>query len=146
MEVMHQIFRVEHRVTLKGPFQTNDAYTQRLAKMTEVNPRLKFPGDDGLPLGNVPFSFVFGCRDLDTLRIWFLLGDSDLENKRIAKKLSSLGFHVGEYLVDDDDCWMSSSGIQVAFNAFRCREDGLVTYHDMSILSPMVDVTQPMAA
>lgn len=143
---MFQVFRVEHKVTRKGPFQTVGEYTQQLAKMTERNLSLKFPGDDGLPLGNVPFSFVFGCLDLDSLRSWFLLGDTDVENARIVENLSLLGFHVGEYLVNAEDCWISHSGIQAAFNAFCCREDGLVTYNDLSILIPAASEAQLLAA
>lgn len=131
---MQHVFRVEHSITRQGPFQTNDPFTQMLAKMAISDPALKSPGQDGLPLGDVPFCFVFGCIGLESLRDWFLLGDCESSNEEIVEKLGSLGFRVGEYLVEEDDCWVSDSGVQAAFHASICREDGLVTYHNVDIL------------
>jgi len=131
---MHHVFRVEHSVTRLGPFQTNEPFTQMLAGKAIARPELKSPGEDGLPLGHIPFSFVFGCVGLGNLQQWFLLGDACSDNKEIVDRLGLLGFRVGEYLVDDEDCWVSDSGIQAAFHAAHAREEGLVTYHHVGIL------------
>jgi hypothetical protein len=131
---MLQIFRVEHAKTRQGPFQTIDEFTQELAAKANTNPRLKSPGDDGLPLGLIPWSFVFGCLNLETLKQWFLLGESTADNEHIIHTLKSKGFQLVEYLVERDDYLVSQSGVQVAFSTSEAREDGLTQHHDLAVL------------
>jgi len=131
---MLQIFRVEHAKTRQGPFQTVDEFTQELVVKANSNPRLKSPGDDGLPLGNIPWSFVFGCLNLETLKQWFLLGASPADNEHIIHTLKSKGFQLVEYLVDEDDYLVSHSGVQVAFSTSEARDEGLAQHHDLALL------------
>jgi hypothetical protein len=130
---MLQIFRIEHETTRIGPYQTRDKFTQNLAKQAEADQGLKSPGDDGLPLGDLPFSFVFGCTDVPTLKRWFFFGDA-VENERIVKMLKLKGFRLVEFLVEDADCEVSTSGRQVAFYAGFSRDEGLVQVHDLNVL------------
>lgn len=137
---MLQVFRVEHAKTGQGPFQTIDEFTQELAMLAAENPRLKFPGDDGLPLGNIPWCFVFGCQNLETLKQWFMLGATHAENKHIVDMLKTKGFQLVEYLVEADDYLLSTSGIQVAFSTSEARDEGLVQYHALDVLlSPSIE-------
>lgn len=131
---MLQVFRVEHTTTRQGPFQTMDEFTQELVAKVEENPRLKFPGDDGLPLGNIPWCFVFGCLSLETLKQWFLLGKTLADNERIVYALKEKGFQLVEYLVDEGDYAVSTSGVQVAFSTSEARDEGLVQHHDLGML------------
>lgn len=131
---MLQIYRVEHAGTGVGPYQTVDEFTQDLAQKAGTNRHLKYPGDDGLPLGHLPYCFVFGCLDLRSLKRWFFLGESWEENERIVETLKEKGFRLAEYLVEEGDYQVSVSGIQVAFHASGCKEDGLVQYHDLGSL------------
>lgn len=128
---MLQVFRVEHKETKCGPFQTLSAFTQELATKTSRNQNLVSPGNDGLPLGHMPYGFVFGCLDLESLREWFLLGESAAENAQIGRTLAKMGFVLAEYLVEYGDYRVSKSRIQVAFDALICEEEGLVQYHDL---------------
>ena len=131
---MLQIFRVEHATTRQGPFQTNDEFTQQLASRTADSPLLKSPPEDGLPLGNIPWCFVFGCLSLETLKQWFLLGNGAVDNEHIIGTLKSKGFHLVEYLVEAGDYIVSNSGIQVAFSTSEARYEGLVQAHDLTVL------------
>lgn len=131
---MLQVFRIEHTETCVGPFQTNDEFTQELAVKAASRPTLKLPGDDGLPLGHLPYCFVFGCRDFETLKDWFFLGNNNAENEHIVRTLKQKGFQLAEFLVEEEDYWMSDSGVQLAFHAGHCRDEGLVQYHDLDAL------------
>lgn len=131
---MLQIYRVQHKVTNVGPFQTSGEFTQALATKALARPELKSPGEDGLPLGHLPFCFVFGCPDIDALKKWFLLGETSAENEHIILSLKKQGFVLAEYLVEADDYQLSKSGTQVAFDAFNCRDEGLVEFHDLGDL------------
>jgi hypothetical protein len=131
---MLQIYRVQHNVTKVGPFQTSGEFTQALAKKAIARPNLKSPGEDGLPLGHIPFFFVFGCPDMDTLKKWFLLGETPAENERIILSLKQQGFVLAEYLVDADDYRLSTSGLQVAFDTFNAHAEGLVQFRDLDEL------------
>lgn len=131
---MLQVFRIEHTTTKIGPFQTNDEFTQELAAKAIACPILKSPGDDGLPLGYIPFSFVFGCLDVATLKKWFMFGDASPEHMQVVQTLREKGFHLAEFLVEEGDYQVSTSGVQVAFDAANCRYEGLVQYHDLASL------------
>lgn len=131
---MLQVFRIEHALTRQGPFQTDDAYTQDLARRANARPHLKSPGDDGLPLGHLPFSYVFGCLDLGGLASWFCLGETPAENAQILDALQQRGFRLIEFLVEAEDYRVSRSGAQVAFYAGYSRQEGLTQVHDMETL------------
>lgn len=131
---MLQIYRVEHKDTGVGPYQTHDGYCQHLAKRTALNHRLRAPGDDGLYMVCIPHYFVFGCMSLPLLKEWFFLGDSIAENDEIVRNLMEKGFQLAEYLVEPDSCRVSVTKMQVAFDAEECKIDGLVEYHDLSVL------------
>lgn len=131
---MFQVYRIEHTVTGTGPYQSNDEFTQNLAQKAGVNRHLKSPGDDGLPLGWIPFCFVFGCLDLRSLKRWFFLGETWDENLSIIQTLKDKGFRLAEYLVEAENCRVSASGIQVAFDAYDSKDEGLVQYHDLNDL------------
>jgi hypothetical protein len=131
---MLQIYRVEHKDTGVGPYQTQDEYCQHLAKRTAYNHRLRAPGDDGLYMAFIPHFYVFGCLDLLRLKEWFFLGDSTQENDEIVASLSQKGFRVAEYLVEPDSCRVSATKIQVAFDADECKSEGLVEHHDLNVL------------
>ena len=131
---MLQIFRVEHRDTRVGPFQTDSPFTQALAARANQRQQLKLPQDDGLLMGNLPFYFVFGCPSLDSLKAWILAGDVPAENRPVTEALAVEGFVVAEFLVEAEDYRMGVSGLQVAFDADSCREEGLVVFHGMDAL------------
>lgn len=132
--MLQTIYRIEHLATKVGPFQTDTEYTQSLAKKAAATQHLKSPGDDGLPLGHLPFSFVFGCPDIQSLKQWFFLGVTAEENERIVRTLKDMGFVLVEYLADSYDYELSRSGNQIAFDARNCVEEGLVQVHDIGIL------------
>ena len=123
---MLQVFRIEHRENEKGPFQMDHPFTQELAARANANPRLPSPFADGLGLSDIPWTFVFGCHDLASLAEWFLSGPTPKDNENIVATLKSLGFALFEYLVEESDYRLSRSGMQVAFGAWYCREEGLV--------------------
>lgn len=138
---MRQIYRIEHQKTRIGPFQTHDDFTQQLAMKAGENPNLKCPVDDGLPLGFIPFSFVFGALDIASLKQWFFLGQTIQENETIIHKLKEKGFVLAEFLVPEEDCLVGLSQQQVAFDADNAKEEGLVAYHELDMLlkqSPLV--------
>lgn len=129
---MLQVFRIEHRDTRVGPFQTYSSYTQKLVRWASERRDLLSPWQDGL--GDLPWSYVFGCPDMDCLRQWFLLGNSPRENGHIVRKLKDAGFVLAEYLVAADECRVSTSGIQLAFYPEQSREEGLVAYRGLDEL------------
>lgn len=130
---MRQVFRVEHKDTRLGPFQTPGEFTQALARRaSEIG--LRHPGEDGLPLGNIPWSYVFGCPDLATLRLWMFHGTDDQESKHIVRCLRARGFVLAEYLVEDDRFIMGDSQTQLAFDADDSRDEALVDYRDLAEL------------
>jgi hypothetical protein len=134
--VLHA-YRIEHRETRVGPFQTEDPFTQQLARAADQNPALPHPDNDNLRFGLLPFRFVFGCADLDTLRAWFLPHDSEEANREILSQLQQRGFVLSEYLADEGDYRVARSGMQVVFDAAQCRRDGLAEDHDIfTMLEP----------
>lgn len=136
-----EAFRIEHRVTHIGPFQTPDPYLQELATKAGSVSYLKNPYDDGLGLAWIPWTFVFGSPSLDTLKRWVFLGGTFDSNEAIVRELKARDFVVAEYLVEEGSFRSSFSGLQLAFDARTAREDGLVQYHDMTVLlarSPLV--------
>lgn len=131
---MLQVFRIEHELTRQGPFQTDDVFTQELARKANARPDLKSPYEDGLPLAWLPFSYVFGCLDLKDLAGWFCLGESPAENARIVAELEQRGFRLVEFLVEAEDFKVGRSGTQVAFYPSYSRQEGLTQVHDMESL------------
>lgn len=124
----HTLFRVEHKHTGIGPFQTDDAFTQSLAKKAAAQPQLPAPGDDGLGLGTIPWHWRFGCTSLEHLKIWLLLSDDAKHNRARLRTLHTKGFVLAEYRVSEDSLRKSLSGIQVAFEAaarYRVRREPL---------------------
>ena len=64
------VYRVEHKETRNGPFQTPHPFTQKLA--AKVNPKAwPFPSNDGFLLHAIPFSYVFGCPSIQLLKSLF---------------------------------------------------------------------------
>lgn len=128
---MLHAYRIEHRHTRVGPFQTDDPFTQELAVVACRNPAIPSAYEDGLGLSDIPFRFVFGCPDLDSLRTWFLPYRCVEANRQVLLQLQERGFVLSEYLVDDGDYRLSKSGIQVAFDAAEARREGLAEDHDI---------------
>ncbi len=138
---MITVFRIEHKTTGVGPFQTSHPYTQELAQRAAKMKYLRAPSDDGLYLTAIPWAYLFGCTSLATLKSWFFLGGSIHENDEIVKNLIELGFVLAEYLVQEDSYIKGATGVQVAFDALSCKENGLVEYRSMGELrieSPLV--------
>ncbi len=137
---MLQVFRIEHKDTQVGPFQTNTEFTQELARRATAQSQLRAPHADGLGLGFLPYIYVFGCLDLDSLREWFLLGQTLQENRDILARLQAMGFVLSEYLVNDGDYRIGRSGLQVAFASCNCRDEGLVVFHELSTLEASTEL------
>ena len=138
---MQLIYRVEHRSTGVGPFQTNLPFTQGLAFRAVNDPELRNPNDDGLLPSMMPWDWVFGAPSLEALKRWALLGFSIEENEAIVAKLSELGFVLSEYVVEEGQFRTGASGLQVAFDAQSCKQEGLVEQRDLRELleqSPLV--------
>lgn len=133
---MIEIFRLEHRDTRKGPFQTNTPFMQDLAHKATHAEGLKTPYQDGLGLADIPWIYVFGAPSLDALKRWVLLGADAGENQYIVQTLHAEGFVVAQYLVEDDYYLMGRSTLQVAFDAGSARREGLVSYEDVFSLLP----------
>jgi hypothetical protein len=113
---MIEVYRIEHKETGIGPFQTSDEFTQDLAKLLTMNKGyFPHPGDDGLGLGNIPWWYCFGCPTLNDLKRWVLLGANIHENESIVKKLDELGFVLKYYLVEEDQVIMGIRKTQLAF-------------------------------
>lgn len=125
---MIQIFRVQHKETKVGPFQTDNDFTQHLAEHTNG----PIPYHDGLDLGFIPWTYVFGCLSVESLKQWFTIGDIAIED--VCDQLESLGFCVVEYLVEDGDYIIGDSRKQVTFCASWSEDDMLTQVHPMSIL------------
>lgn len=125
---MIQIFRVQHKETKIGPFQPDNDFTQYLAKHTNGPESER----DGLGLWTIPWSYVFGCLSIESLKQWFAFKDVSIE--QVCAELDALGFRVVEYLVDDGDYIIGRSRKQVAFNASWSEDDVLTQVHPMSIL------------
>jgi hypothetical protein len=139
-----EVFRVEHRDTHIGPFQTPDPYLQELAKAAGNIAYLRNPYDDGLGLAWIPWTFVFGCPSLNALKRWVFLGGTFDSNEEIVRELAARDFVVAEYLVEDGNYRTGFSGLQLAFDARTARDDGLVRHHEMKMLlaqSPLVFCT-----
>lgn len=140
---MIEIFRVEHKDTGVGVFQTREDYCQELAAITcNKLHTLKSPGDDGLGLANIPWFFVFGCPDLVSMKKWILLGNNIHENDKIVHTLDEMGFHLCHYLVEDENYIRRSwSGIQLAFDKDHAQEEGVFEHLSLKSMmreSPMV--------
>lgn len=131
---MLQVFRIEHAQTQLGPFQTPGEYTQDLAVRAGRRRRLRNPEDDGLAIWSLPYGYRFACPSLDILKGWFFLGSSAQENDAIVARLAELGFVLAEFLVEDTEVRRGYSGVQLAFDAESCREEGLVEFRDLNEL------------
>lgn len=131
---MLQVYRVEHKETKVGPFQTNDHFTQQLARRATLNPLLRSPFYDGISMASLPYWYVFGCLDLPSLKRWMYQGESIQENEYILQKLKARGFRLAEYLVESERVTVGVSRLQVAFDAEESVNQGLVDYHDLDIL------------
>ncbi len=130
-----QIFRVEHKETRVGPFQSDYAVIQHIDFIdklcNEIVDHLPLPSDDGISLKDLPHSYVFGCQNLETLKKWVLIKGDHRESKRNIRKLKALGFILSEYNVEKD-YKVGSSGIQVVFDPSDLIEP--VIHHNLSIL------------
>lgn len=127
---MIEVYRVEHKETGVGPFQTDLALTQFLAKRLGANTSyLPLPYEDGLGLADIPWWFVFGCPTIEDLKPWILLGLTVEENQRIVDQLDQLGFHIGYYVVEDSLFRMGRKGTQLVFGKSlyddECQSDCL---------------------
>ena len=102
------VYRVEHKETRNGPFQTPHPFTQKLA--AKVNPKAwPFPSNDGFLLQAIPFSYVFGCPSIQLLKSLFTFSSDKQEHKRTLKALKQLGFQVGEFKVRETSCKVGRS-------------------------------------
>ena len=131
---MISIYRVEHRESRVGLFETRDPYTQALARKACKIRYLKAPGDDGLHLVGLPKSYVFGSSSIPALKRWVFLGDSFKANEQIIQKLHELGFALAEFLVEEGGYRESATKLQAAFDADTCRQKGLVEYRNLAEL------------
>lgn len=131
---MYQVFRVEHKETGKGPFQTSDPFTQKLAWRLQDFPNLPAPEHDGLPIGMIPMNFVFGCLSLSTLSQWFLLEDTACENENIVTGLKLRGYVLRKYEAHPHDCRTSYSGLQIAFDSVMSSQKRVVEEYALSML------------
>lgn len=82
---MIQIFRVQHKETKVGPFQTDNDFTQHLAEHTNG----PYPDRDGLGLAFIPWTYVFGCLNIESLKQWFTIRDIAIED--VCDQLEALG-------------------------------------------------------
>lgn len=139
---MIEVYRVEHKVTGVGPFQTNSEFCQKLVKNTQpVLYRLKNPHDDGLEIAYIPYTYVFGCPDINSMKQWILTGRCYDENYEIINTLDEMGFVLSNYLVHPADVRMSWSKIQLAFCPIDAKEEKLVSHLSIKELikeSPLV--------
>lgn len=134
---MQLIYRVEHKETAVGPFQTNSEFTQELANKAGELFRCPHPYEDGLvPKSGIPYCMVFGCVELGQLSQWILLGESLQENVQIIDKLKNLGFIVRAFVVDNLDFTEGKSGRQVLFYPGEAVEEGLIEDFDLDVLLP----------
>lgn len=120
------LYRIEHKETNVGPFQTRDPFLQKMADFLSMPYNLRqFPSqwDDGIVLSSVPWFWVFGCEDLTTLMKWVSLGSTFEENTQIYLALQERGFVIRRFLVPDTDCRRSRSGMQTIFNADDARKE-----------------------
>lgn len=131
---MLEVYRVEHTDTGIGPYQTNDTYTQSLAEKLNEKSHLKRPFDDGILMSDVPFFYVFGCTSIDSLKDWFLLGNNPEDNYTIVENLKNKGFRIAQFIVEPDYYEVGNSGMQVVFDSHRCKEDGLVQFHELDMI------------
>lgn len=129
---MRQAFRIEHETTGKGPFQSDTALCQALAKAADAR-SLPLPQNDGLALGNIPWFYVFGSPCLQTLRQWVLPDGRDAAMQTV-QALQAEGFVLKEYLVDDDRHRMGHSKLQLALDAHSCEKEGLFERHSLEVL------------
>lgn len=132
---MLEVYRVEHKDTGTGPFQTNDPFTQKMVEKLFRNLHVfPNPGDDGLGLGDIPFWFVFGCPSIETMKQWILLGDNIHDNDAIVKTLDEKGFILKYHLVEEDWVRKGWSGHQVAFGN---KDDHICVSEQLSITTLM---------
>ena len=126
------VYRVEHKETRNGPFQTSHPFTQELA--AKINPKAwPLPSNDGFLLHAIPFSYVFGCPSIQLLKSLFTFSSDKKEHKRTLKALKCLGFQVGEFKVRETSCKVGRSKKQVMFDPFDALEfeEGII-YHDIT--------------
>jgi hypothetical protein len=139
---MIEVYRIEHKETGLGPYQTRDEFTQKLAKRLTRNQRyFPHPGDDGLGLGNIPHWYSFGCPTLNDLKRWVLLGASIQENDSIIQKLDEMGFCMKYYLVEEDQVIMGWKKTQLVFGKEEDCEYCISDSYPLSVLmkeSPFV--------
>ena len=139
---MIEVYRIEHKETGLGPYQTRDEFTQMLAKrLTDNKGYFPHPGDDGLGLGYIPWWYSFGCPTLNDLKRWVLLGVNIQENDSIVKKLDELGFVLKHYLVEKEQVIMGIRKTQLAFGKKEDCESCISESYPLSIMmkeSPMV--------
>lgn len=131
---MISIFRIEHRETHVGFFETPTPYTQALAEKACKIRYLKAPSDDGLFMVSIPKAHVFGSSTIKALKRWIFLGDTFKSNEEIVYVLRDLGFVLAEFLVEDGAYRESWSKLQVCFDANACRREGLVEYRNLNEL------------
>ena len=140
---MIEVYRIEHKETKLGPFQTEGDYTQSLARKAGSVRYLRDPLDDGFYI--LPRGYIFGCDSLNLLKRWVFLGASFDENAEIVHRLDNLGFALAEYIVDRANCRTGRTGVQLMFNATQARKESLVSYQPLSRLlreSPLVFCTR----
>lgn len=131
---MIEVYRIEHKETGTGPFQTDHSFTQELAKKITLSEHFPSPFEDGLGLSDIPWYFVFGCPSIETMKKWILLGETEEENHKIISELSKLGFIMSYYLVEDDLHRPSVSGMQLAFGKSFDDEECQFEHFPLSIL------------
>lgn len=127
------VYRIEHKDTHVGPYQTDDVFTQFLARLLlRQSDVLPFPGKDELGAASICWFWVFGCINLVDLKKWFCLDGPAC--KTILSTLKEKGFVLAVYLSEKDDFKIGLSGMQVAFDSSNARSEGLVQYQDLETL------------
>lgn len=140
---MIEVFRIEHKESRIGPFQQEkiDRFIAYMIRKAGRQRHLKAPIEDGIYLSHLPWTYVFGAPSIPKLKEWVFFGRRRDDNRRIVKALKKRDFTLAEYLVADGDYMPGQSGNQLLFCPDTSREEGLVQYHDLTVLlneSPLV--------
>lgn len=126
------VFRVEHARTGTGPFQTLGEHTQALAARANALPHLPSPDADGLE--NLPWAWVFGAPSVDSLKAWLMCFPTQDANVAMVRELHAQGFVLATFVADEGRFRMGKSGLQLAFDRFDCKVEGLMELSSLTSL------------
>ena len=105
------IYRIEHKDTGTGPFQSDSEFSAVLCEKTSG----PLPYDDGITMSEIPWYWKFGCTTIDILKTWFTLKDINFDT--VINTLDREGFILVEYIVNSGKYLISNTGSQVVFDA-----------------------------